>query len=204
MRIKLLVGPRPEASTPITAVTKDPEVMMSPQTDLDNGKAELREKIAKAKIRSKELKDEIAGMKQKLAQIQQERRLDAAKAFVRNHYDTPMDSDAPDYKTRQFIDYFVEVNNYNGYADYMEVLTWIKTATKAVWGHSVKEKVPKIIEESIQNVRNIVDRFADEVITADPEPTLVLIDAIAAVLEEEKYRLPDNPYRMILPKPDSE
>ncbi|KEQ83079.1 hypothetical protein M438DRAFT_381500 [Aureobasidium pullulans EXF-150] len=198
MRIKLLVGPRPEASTPITAVTKDPEVMMSPQTDLDNGKAELREKIAKAKIRSKELKDEIAGMKQKLAQIQQERRLDAAKAFVRNHYDTPMDSDAPDYKTRQFIDYFVEVNNYNGYADYME------TATKAVWEHSVKEKVPKIIEESIQNVRNIVDRFADEVITADPEPTLVLIDAIAAVLEEEKYRLPDNPYRMILPKPDSE
>ncbi|THW49073.1 hypothetical protein D6D22_01853 [Aureobasidium pullulans] len=198
MRIKLLVGPRPEASTPITAVTKDPEVMMSPQTDLDNGKAELREKIAKAKIRSKELKDEIAGMKQKLAQIQQEPRLDAAKAFVRNHYDTPMDSDAPDYKTRQFIDYFVEVNNYNGYADYME------TATKAVWEHSVKEKVPKIIEESIQNVRNIVDRFADEVITADPEPTLVLIDAIAAVLEEEKYRLPDNPYRMILPKPDSE
>lgn len=81
----------------------------------------MREKIAKAKTRSKELKDEIAGMKQKLAQIQQERRLDAAKAFVRNHYDTPMDSDAPDYKTRQFIDYFVEVNNYNGYADYMEV-----------------------------------------------------------------------------------
>ncbi|THZ92590.1 hypothetical protein D6C82_09334 [Aureobasidium pullulans] len=198
MRIKLRVRPRREASNPITAVTEEPEVIMSPQTDLDNGKAELREKIAKAKIRSKELKDEIAGMKQKLAQIQQERRLDAAKAFVRNHYDTPMDSDAPDYKTRQFIDYFVEVNNYNGYADYME------TATKAVWEHSVKEKVPKIIEESIQNVRNIVDRFADEVITADPEPTLVLIDAIAAVLEEEKYRLPDNPYRMILPKPDSE
>lgn len=73
-----------------------------------------------------------------------------------------------------------------------------------MWEHSVKEKVPKNIEESIQNVRNIVDRFADEVITADPEPTLVLIDAIAAVLEEEKYRLPDNPYRMILPKPDSE
>ncbi|THW02409.1 hypothetical protein D6D24_10789, partial [Aureobasidium pullulans] len=192
MRIKLRVRPRREASNPITAVTEEPEVMMSPQTDLDNGKAELREKIAKAKTRSKELKDEIAGMKQKLAQIQQERRLDAAKAFVRNHYDTPMDSDAPDYKTRQFIDYFVEVNNYNGYADYME------TATKAVWEHSVKEKVPKIIEESIQNVRNIVDRFADEVITADPEPTLVLIDAIAAVLEEEKYRLPDNPYRMIL------
>ncbi|THW29989.1 hypothetical protein D6D23_00548 [Aureobasidium pullulans] len=204
MRIKLRVRPRREASNPIIAIAEEPEVMMSPQTDLDNGKAELREKIAKAKTRSKELKDEIAGMKQKLAQIQQERRLDAAKAFVRNHYDTPMDSDAPDYKTRQFIDYFVEVNNYNGYADYMEVLTWIKTATKAVWEHSVKEKVPKIIEESIQNVRNIVDRFADEVITADPEPTLVLIDAIAAVLEEEKYRLPDNPYRMILPKPDSE
>ncbi|TIA15449.1 hypothetical protein D6C81_06342 [Aureobasidium pullulans] len=204
MRIKLRVRPRREASNPITAATEEPEVMMSPQTDLDNGKAELREKIAKAKTRSKELKDEIADMKQKLAQIQQERRLDAAKAFVRNHYDTPMDSDASDYKTRQFIDYFVEVHNYNGYADYMEVLTWIKTATKVVWEHSVKEKVPKIIEESIQNVRNILDRFADEVITADPEPTLVLIDAIAAVLEEEKYRLPDNPYRMILPKPDSE
>ncbi|THX52785.1 hypothetical protein D6D06_06503 [Aureobasidium pullulans] len=206
MRIKLLVGPRPEASTPITAVTKDPDVASGAhvvksthsfaanyvQTDLDNGKADLREKIAKAKTRSKELKDEIAGMKRKLAQIQEERRLDAAKAFVRNHYDTPMDPHASDYKTRQFIDYLVQVSQYNGFADYVEALTWIKTATKAVWEHSVKEKVPKIIEESIQNVRNIQDSFADGVVTADREPFTVLIDAIAAVLEEEKYRIRDT------------
>lgn len=123
------MGPRPEASTPITAVTKDPDVASGAhvvkslyvQTDLDNGKADLREKIAKAKTRSKELKDEIAGMKRKLAQIQEERRLDAAKAFVRNHYDTPMDPHASDYKTRQFIDYLVQVSQYNGFADYVEV-----------------------------------------------------------------------------------
>ena len=129
------MGLRPEASTPITAVTKDPDVASGAhvvksthsfaanyvQIDLDNGKADLREKIAKAKTCSKELKDEIAGMKRKLAQIQEERRLDAAKAFVRNHYDTPMDPHASDYKTRQFIDYLVQVSQYNGFADYVEV-----------------------------------------------------------------------------------